>query len=89
MQAILYILAACNGTLLGGLLMGYPIFEYALLPAKHPLILPLVLIGATLGGLTAWLIEADYLMPVVLIESVLNIALATYTIRDGRTAHNK
>jgi hypothetical protein len=89
MQAILYILAACNGVLMGGLVVGYPIFEYGVLPLKHPLIVPLLVIGATLGGLTAWLIEPDYLETVVLIESIVNIALATHKIRDGRAVHNK
>ena len=81
---ILQALAVLNGFLLGGLLVALVIFETKCLPKGHFLILPLFILGATSGALMNAYAEPPYLIYIALVETIANIVLGTYTIREER-----
>jgi hypothetical protein len=77
-------LAVFNGFLLGALIVGLVVFETKVLPRGHFLLLPLFIIGATIGALANTYAEPPYLIYVTLAETLANIGLGIWTVREER-----
>ena len=85
---LLQAIAVLNGFLLGALLVALAIFETKCIPVGNFLLLPSLIIGATCGALVNTYIEPHYLIYITLAETLANIGLSTWAVREERN-HNK
>jgi hypothetical protein len=81
---ILEAIAVLNGFLLGALLIALAVFETKCLPSDNFLVLPSLIIGATCGALLNTYIDPHYLVYITLAETLANIGLATWAVREDR-----